>query len=91
MNFESCRTDDTLVFLTFYCVTFSRQFIMANPHLLQDLTDRGLWNPAVRNQLMRDSGSVANINCIPERLKELYKTVCTELLVPFVSVSAHIS
>ncbi len=51
------------------------QFIMANPHLLQDLTDRGLWNPSVRNQLMRDSGSVANIDCIPDRLKELYKTV----------------
>lgn len=48
---------------------------MANPHLLQDLTDRGLWNPNVRNQLMRDSGSIANIDSIPNRLKELYKTV----------------
>lgn len=51
------------------------EFIMANPHLLQDLTERGLWTPAVRNQLMRDGGSVANIDCIPNRLKELYKTV----------------
>ena len=51
------------------------EFIMANPHLLQDLTDRGLWNQNVRNQLMRDSGSVANIECIPSRLRELYKTV----------------
>ena len=48
---------------------------MANPHLLQDLTERGLWNPSVRNQLMKDSGSVANIKTIPEPLKELYKTV----------------
>lgn len=48
---------------------------MANPHLLQDLTDRGLWNKSVRNQLMRDGGSVAKIDCIPKRLKELYKTV----------------
>ena len=51
------------------------EFIMANPHLLQDLTDRGLWTPAVRNQLMRDGGSVANIDCIPTRLKDLYRTV----------------
>jgi len=51
------------------------EFIMANPHLLQDLTDRGLWNQSVRNQLMRDGGSVSNIACIPNRLKELYKTV----------------
>ena len=51
------------------------EFIMINPHLLQDLTDRGLWNQEIRNQLMRDSGSIANIDCIPDRLKELYKTV----------------
>lgn len=51
------------------------EFIMANPHLLRDLTDRGLWTQAVRNQLMRDSGSVANIDVIPSSLKELYKTV----------------
>jgi len=51
------------------------EFILANNHLLQDLTDRGLWTPSVRNQLMRDGGSVANIACIPARLKELYKTV----------------
>lgn len=51
------------------------EFIMANPHLLQDLTDRGLWTPSVRNQLMRDGGSVQNIPEIPDRLKELYKTV----------------
>jgi len=51
------------------------EFIMANPHLLQDLTDRGLWNQDIRNQLMRDSGSVADIDSIPKRLKDIYKTV----------------
>jgi len=51
------------------------EFIMTNPHLLQDLTDRGLWTPEVRNQLMRDGGSVANIDAIPSVLKEVYKTV----------------
>jgi len=51
------------------------EFIMANPHLLQDLTDRGLWTPEVRNQLMRDGGSVANIDAVPSNLKEVYKTV----------------
>ena len=51
------------------------EFIVVNPHLIQDLTDKGLWNKSVRNQLMRDSGSVANIDCIPDRLKELYRTV----------------
>ena len=51
------------------------EFIIVNPHLIQDLTDLGLWNQNTRNQLMRDGGSVANIETIPSRLKELYKTV----------------
>jgi len=51
------------------------EFIMTNPHLISDLTDRGLWTPAIRNQVMRDSGSVQNVAVIPDRLKELYKTV----------------
>ena len=51
------------------------EFIIANPHLIQDLTDLGLWNQSVRNQLMGDGGSVAKIDCIPDNLKELYKTV----------------
>jgi ribonucleoside-diphosphate reductase alpha subunit len=51
------------------------EFIMANPHLLQDLTDRGLWTQSVRNQMMRDGGSIQGVTEIPKRLKELYKTV----------------
>ncbi len=51
------------------------EFIIVNPHLIQDLTDLGLWNQSVRNQLMRDGGSVAKIDCVPDRLKVLYKTV----------------
>ncbi|KAL7459372.1 hypothetical protein ACHAWC_011825 [Mediolabrus comicus] len=51
------------------------EFIIVNPHLIQDLVDLGLWNQHVRNQLMGDGGSVAKIDCIPDHLKELYKTV----------------
>ena len=40
------------------------EFIQGNNHLLQDLTDRGLWTPPTWNQLMRDGGSVENIACI---------------------------
>jgi len=64
------------------------EFIMANPHLLQDLTDRGLWTPSVRNQLMKDGGSVAKIDCIPARLKELYKTVWEMSMKDIVDMAA---
>lgn len=51
------------------------EFIIVNPHLIQDLTDLGLWNGSIRNQLMRDGGSVSKIDCVPNRIKDLYKTV----------------
>lgn len=46
-----------------------------NPHLLQDLTARGLWTPAVRHALVAESGSIQNISGIPEDLKRIYRTV----------------
>jgi len=51
------------------------EFIVVNPHLMQDLSSRGLWNSKVKNQIMKDGGSVQNVKGIPDRLKGLYKTV----------------
>jgi len=53
----------------------SGEFTVVNQHLLSDLVRLGLWNPAVKNALIADNGSVANIDSIPQHLKELYKTV----------------
>jgi ribonucleoside-diphosphate reductase alpha chain len=53
----------------------SGEFIVVNKHLLEDLVDRGLWNEDMKQELMRNNGSVQNIEGIPEDLKELYLTV----------------
>jgi len=52
----------------------SGEFIVVNKHLLHDLVERGLWNEAMKQELMRANGSVQHIEGIPEDLKELYKT-----------------
>lgn len=52
----------------------SGEFIVINKYLLNDLTEMGLWNNDMKEQLMRDNGSVQNLD-IPEELKEIYKTV----------------
>lgn len=52
----------------------SGEFIVVNKHLLHDLVERGLWNEAMKQELMRANGSVQHIDSIPEDLKELYKT-----------------
>jgi ribonucleoside-diphosphate reductase alpha chain len=53
----------------------SGEFIVVNKHLLHDLVDRGLWNESLKQEIMRENGSVQNIDVIPQDLKELYKTV----------------
>lgn len=53
----------------------SGEYQIVNQHLLTDLTDRNLWNDNVKNLLIANNGSVQNIDCIPDDIKLLYKTV----------------
>ena len=52
----------------------SGEFIVVNKHLLHDLVERGLWTETLKQELMRNNGSVQALD-IPQDLKELYKTV----------------
>jgi ribonucleoside-diphosphate reductase alpha chain len=52
----------------------SGEFIVVNKHLLRDLVELGLWNETMKQELMRNNGSVQDLD-IPQDLKELYKTV----------------
>jgi ribonucleoside-diphosphate reductase alpha subunit len=52
----------------------SGEFIIVNKHLLKDLVKEGIWNKEVRQKIMAANGSIQNINEIPQRLKDLYKT-----------------
>ncbi|MFM7722844.1 MAG: ribonucleoside-diphosphate reductase subunit alpha [Bacteroidota bacterium] len=54
--------------------TLAGEFIVVNKHLLKDLVNLGLWNDGLKNKLMATSGSVQNIDEIPDNLKALYKT-----------------
>ncbi|XP_055332658.1 ribonucleoside-diphosphate reductase large subunit-like [Paramacrobiotus metropolitanus] len=53
----------------------SGEFQVVNHHLLRDLTNRGLWNDDMKNDLIANNGSVQTIDGMPEDLKLLYRTV----------------
>ncbi len=53
----------------------SGEFIVVNKHLLEDLVNLGLWSEDLKQDLMRNNGSIQNIDAIPDDIKELYKTV----------------
>ncbi|MEX2590746.1 MAG: ribonucleoside-diphosphate reductase subunit alpha [Chitinophagales bacterium] len=55
--------------------TLSGEFACINKHLLKDLIAAGLWSDDMKNELIRNNGSVQNIDGIPEDIKALYKTV----------------
>jgi len=52
----------------------SGEFIIVNKHLLKDLVKEGLWTKDMRQKIMVANGSVQNIEEVPQRLKDLYKT-----------------
>lgn len=53
----------------------SGEFQVVNQHLLKDLTERGLWDDTMKNQIIANYGSIQNIPSIPSDLKMIYKTV----------------
>ncbi len=66
----------------------SGEFIIVNKHLLEDLVKQGLWNEDLKQQLMRNNGSVQDLN-IPQDLKELYKTVWEMSMKDIIDMSRH--
>ena len=61
---------------SFYYVrrTLAGEYACIHKYLLKDLVSRGLWNPTIKNALIRDGGSIQNIYEIPKELRDLYKT-----------------
>jgi ribonucleoside-diphosphate reductase alpha chain len=51
--------------------------------------ERGLWNESLKQQIMRENGSVQNIDVIPQDLKELYKTVWEMSMKDIIDMSRH--
>ena len=55
--------------------TSAGEFLVPNRHLQEELLALGLWDNDVYQQLLRDGGSVQAIACVPDDLKERYRTV----------------
>lgn len=54
--------------------TLSGTYVIQNEHLVKDLEKLGIWDDQMKQDLMRDNGSVLNIGRIPIELKRVYKT-----------------
>jgi ribonucleoside-diphosphate reductase alpha subunit len=54
--------------------TLAGDFVVINPHLVAKLTELGLWNENMKNTIIQHNGSVQNINSIPPKVKQVFRT-----------------
>jgi ribonucleoside-diphosphate reductase alpha chain len=55
--------------------TLAGDFVVVNKYLIKDLEELGLWNEDLKNLIIKNNGSVQNIEIIPKNLRDIYKTV----------------
>lgn len=58
----------------YYKKSLCGNHLVVNKYLIQDLQKLNLWNSDMKNNLIRENGSVQNLD-IPMELKTLYKTI----------------
>jgi ribonucleoside-diphosphate reductase alpha chain len=67
----------------------SGEFIVVNKHLLEDLVSLGLWNEDLKEEIMRNNGSIQDVENIPDELKQLYKTVWELSMKDIIDMARH--
>ena len=55
--------------------TNAGEFVVVNKYLMRELLDLGLWNEQVKDNIIKNRGSIQHIDGIPEHIKEKYKIV----------------
>lgn len=54
--------------------TIAGEFVVVNRHLVRALQKIGMWNEDTKNEIIRQNGSIQNIQKIPMTIKKLFKT-----------------
>jgi ribonucleotide reductase alpha subunit len=55
--------------------TLAGDFVVLNRNLVDDLLEIGLWSKEMKDKIIAENGSIANIMGLSARMKEMYKTV----------------
>ncbi len=66
----------------------SGKYMDINHNLVKDLKNMGLWEK-VREQIIESQGDIANIDGIPQHIKDVYKTSFTTSPLAFIEVAAR--
>ena len=68
--------------------TNAGEFTVINKYLMRELIDKGLWNEDLKNNIIRNRGSVQHIEGLTEEFKEKYKIVWEMPMRDIIDMSA---
>lgn len=54
--------------------TLAGEFVVVNKHLVRSLQKLGLWNSDLKDEIIRNNGSVQAISKVPNEIKKMFKT-----------------
>ena len=66
----------------------SGKYLDLNHNLVKDLKNMGLWE-GVRERIIEEQGDIANVEGLPQHLKEIYKTAFTTNAHAYIEVAAR--
>ena len=55
--------------------TLAGEFVLANKYLIRELSELGMWNEHIKNNIILNKGSIQYIDSIPKFIKDKYKIV----------------
>lgn len=55
--------------------TLAGDFVVVNKHLVRDVMEQNLWSIELKDEIIKQGGSIQHISGIPNTTKNLYKTV----------------
>ena len=74
-NISNCYPSIEPIYKVMYVKSnMSGQFTIVEEHLIEDLKALGLWNKNILEEIKFRDGSIQNINSIPKKIRDKYKT-----------------
>jgi ribonucleotide reductase alpha subunit len=68
--------------------TLTGNYIITNQHLIKELIQMGQWNEKMKNNIIANNGSVAQLTHLPETFREKYRTVWEISMEDMINMSA---
>ena len=68
--------------------TLAGEFVVVNKYLMKELSDLGIWNSKIKNDIIANKGSVQQLTILPQEIRDKYKIVWEMPMKHLIEMSA---